>query len=209
MCSRRVQFVEHRDPQHVQQLEYEHKQSVGSRTKAVTEGIVMLSAYIAVVVAAGACVYDLRTRRIPNALTFGAALAAVLFHAVAGGAAGLMASAGGWLLGLALFFPFFALRGLGGGDVKLLGAFGAWLGPVAVLHVGFYSALAGGAFAVAVALRTGYLRQALRNLKFLGTFWMTVGFQPVDGVTLDEQKAPRLAYAVPMLAGLLVTLWLQ
>jgi hypothetical protein len=26
---------------------------------------------------------------------------------------------------------------------------------------------------------------------------------------LDQQKTPRLAYAVPMLTGLLVTLWLQ
>ena len=68
-----------------------------------------------------------------------------------------MASAGGWLLGIALFFPFFALGGLGGGDVKLLGALGAWLGPTAVFHVGLYSAIAGGVMASLVAFRAGYL----------------------------------------------------
>jgi hypothetical protein len=78
-----------------------------------------------------------------------------------------------------------------------------------VLYIGFYSTLAGGVFAVVVALKARYLRQALANLKFLGTFWLTVGVMPVDGVTLDHQGSPRLAYAVPMLAGLLVTLWLQ
>ena len=171
----------------------------------------MLSAEsaVVVVVAITACVCDLRTRRIPNALTFGAALAAAMFHVVTGGATGLVASAGGWLLGIALFFPFFALRGLGGGDVKLLGALGAWLGPVAVFHVGLYSAIAGGVIGTLVAFRTGYLLRALHNLAFLGTFWSTVGLQPVEGLTLDAPNRPRLAYAVPMLTGLLVTLWLQ
>lgn len=163
----------------------------------------------ALVVAATACAYDLRTGRIPNALTFGAALVALPFHALTGGPSALATAGGGWLIGIALFCPFFALGGLGAGDVKLLGAIGAWIGPAAVLHVGLYSALAGGVFAVVVALRAGYLRQALHNVRFLWTFWLTVGLKPVEGLTLDQQKTPRLAYAVPMLTGLLVTLWLQ
>jgi Flp pilus assembly protein TadG len=35
-------------------------------------------------------------------------------------------------------------------------------------------------FAVVVALRTGYLRRALSNLKTLLTFWFTVGLKPVE-----------------------------
>lgn len=175
----------------------------------MNEITVMFAAATAVIVACAASVCDLRTRRIPNALTFGAALAAVAFHGVSGGAAGLMSSGAGWVVGIALFLPFFALRGLGGGDVKLLGALGAWLGPAAVVLVALYSALVGGVFAVIVAVRARYLRQALRNLKFLGTFWLSVGLRPVEGLTLEDQKAPRLAYAVPMLFGLLVTLWLR
>jgi prepilin peptidase CpaA len=169
----------------------------------------MQPAYIAVAVALAACVFDLRTRRIPNVLTFGAALAAFVYYTVTAGSAGVMTTMAGWLLGVVLFFPFFALGGLGGGDVKLLGAFGAWLGPFVVLHVAFYAALAGGVFAVLVSLRIGYLGTALRHLKSLASFWMTVGFQPAAGLTLEHEAAPRLAYAVPMLAGLLVTLWLR
>lgn len=165
---------------------------------------------VAVAVAAIACGFDLRTRRIPNELTFGAALAAVVYHVAATGASGLMTAGGGWLLGVALFFPFFALGGMGAGDVKLLGAIGAWLGTEAVVQVALCSAIAGGVFAVVVALRSGYLRQALGNLKMLLMFWFTVGLKPVEGFTLDaQQNSPRLAYAVPMLAGLLVTLWLR
>jgi prepilin peptidase CpaA len=169
----------------------------------------MHSAQFAVAVASLACVYDLRTRRIPNALTFGAAVVALVAHGIVGGRPELIASAGGWLLGVALFFPLVALGGLGAGDVKLLGAIGAWLGPSTVLHVGFFSTVAGGVLALVVALHAGYLRQALQNLKFLGCFWMTVGFRPAEGLTLKQSQSPRLAYAVPVLAGLLVTLCLQ
>ena len=130
--------------------------------------------HVVVVVAVAACVYDLRTRRIPNGLTFGAALATVTFHGATGGTTGLMASAGGWLLGIALFFPFFALRGLGGGDVELLGAFGAWLGPVAVFHVGSISAHCRRRPSASWSRSTrGICCAALCAIsKFLGTFWI-------------------------------------
>src|SRR4029450_2877695 len=84
---------------------------------------------VVVALVAVASITDVRTRRIPNLLTFGAAIAALLFHVSTGGASGLITSAGGWMLGAALFFPVFALRGMGAGDVKLLAAVGAWVGP--------------------------------------------------------------------------------
>ena len=74
-----------------------------------------------------ACIWDLRTRRIPNALTLPAAALALVFHLVSGGWSAAGTSLGGWLLGAALFFPMFALRGMGAGDVKLFAAAGAWL----------------------------------------------------------------------------------
>ena len=163
----------------------------------------------AIVVGAVACVCDLRTRRIPNILTFGAALAAMATLGLANGADGLLVSVQGWLLGVALFFPFFALGGLGGGDVKLMGALGAWLGPALTLHLGLYASLAGGAMAVVVALRASYLTQALRNVQLLGNIWLTTGLRPIESISLRGATTPRLAYAVPMFAGLLVTLWLQ
>ena len=169
----------------------------------------MQPGHLAVVVAALACISDLRSRRIPNVLTFGAALCGIAAAALVDGTAGATTSATGWLVGIAIFFPFFALGGLGAGDVKLLGAIGAWVGPSIVIRVGLYSAVAGGVFAIALALKSGYVRTAFRNIGFLVKFWTKVGFQPVDGLTLADERAPKLAYAVPMLAGLLVTLWLR
>jgi prepilin peptidase CpaA len=163
---------------------------------------------VAILIAIVACAFDLRTRRIPNALTFGAALAALVFHRLTGGTEGAMVAAGGWVVGLGLFLPFFVMRGMGGGDVKLLAALGAWLGPEQVVWLAVYTGIAGGVMGVWTAVANGYLKTAMRNVFGALIYWGTVGLKPVPGLTLESGNAPRLAYALPILAGTLVTLWL-
>src|SRR5687767_7270352 len=114
-----------------------------------------------------ACISDLRTRRIPNVLTFSAAGCALLFHFATGGWSAAAWSLAGCLLGALLFFPMFALKGMGAGDVKLLAAIGAWLGPGQVAIVALATSIAGGVLGVVVALGYGYLRTALSNLWML------------------------------------------
>ena len=164
---------------------------------------------IVAVIALVAVAWDVATRRIPNALTFGAAVAALLVHAYLGGWSDAGMAAAGWAAGVALFFPVFALGGMGAGDVKLLGAVGAWLGPVAAVWVALYSGIAGGVMGLLVAGFSGYLVQAFTNISSLLMFWRMVGFKPAPELTLSTHQGPRLAYAVPVLAGLMVTIWLQ
>jgi prepilin peptidase CpaA len=163
-----------------------------------------------IAVAVTACVWDLSTRRVPNALTFGAAGAAIAFALWQNGAAGMGWSLAGWLTATALFFPFFALGGLGAGDVKLLGALGAWLGGVsASLYLACFTALAGGVMALVVMLSRNYLGQGLSNLWMLLLFWRTSGFRPLPEVTLQGSRGPKLAYALPIAVGALATLWVR
>lgn len=154
-----------------------------------------------------ACVSDLRTRRIPNWLTFGAAAAGFIALTTAGGTAGMLRSLTGWACGVALFFPWFALRGMGAGDVKLLAAFGAWLGPGDTLQVALYAALAGGMLALAAAIAHNYLGTLLTNLRLLATTWAVAGPCAVEALTLDTGVGPRLAYAVPLTIGAVVAVW--
>jgi prepilin peptidase CpaA len=155
-----------------------------------------------------ACIVDVGTRRIPNVLTFGAAIGGFVIQVLSGGLDGALAAAGGWLVGALLFLPFFALGGMGAGDLKLLAALGAWLGPRETLWLAVYSALAGGALGVIVAVAQGYLLTALRNMLAMLTYWRTVGLRPVPNLTLDSAKTPRLAYAIPIFAGTVITVWL-
>jgi len=64
---------------------------------------------------------------------------------------GAFVSAAGVLIGLLLFLPLCLAGKLGAGDVKAMGAVGAFLGPVGVLLAALYTLLAGG-IAAAVAL---------------------------------------------------------
>ena len=158
-------------------------------------------------VALAAVVCDLRSRRIPNALTIGAAAVAFAMHGALGGWSGLLLALAGWVVGFALFFPLFALGGMGAGDVKLLAATGAWLGPWGALWTALYGAVAGGVMALGASLARGYTTRAFRNLGNLVQTWFLGGIRPVEGVTLESSVGPRLPYALPIAAGVMATLW--
>ena len=164
---------------------------------------------VALGVAITAVASDVTTRRIPNPLTFSAALVALMAHAYAAGWTGAGMSLAGWLVGVAFFFPVFALGGMGAGDQKMLGALGAWLGPAAAAWVALYSGVAGGVMAVFVAVFSGYLTKAFTNVWGLLMYWRLAGVRPAPELMLSSQQGPRLAYAVPVLAGLVVTLWFR
>lgn len=162
---------------------------------------------VALIVACVACATDLKSARIPNALTFGAVASGIAFHTLSPQGAGWAAAVLGLLAGLLVFFPFFALGAMGAGDVKLMAALGVWLGWQPVLSVALYGGLAGGVLAVVVALWHGYLRRALANLGTLLRYWSLVGIKPLPELTLEAGRGLRLPYALPITVGLVVTLW--
>jgi len=86
---------------------------------------------------------------------------------------------------------------------------GGWLGPGQILIVALVASIAGGVIAVVVAATHGYLRTAVSNVWMLLTHWRVVGVEPLDTVTLEGTAGPRLAYALPIAIGTMVTLWLR
>jgi prepilin peptidase CpaA len=108
-----------------------------------------------------ATVVDIRSRRIPNVLT--AAMAGIGVGLAATGLSGLSfgASLAGFALGLALMMPGHMLGATGAGDVKLMAAVGAIVGPVVVVSAFLFTAVAGGVLAVVVAARRRRLADTL------------------------------------------------
>ena len=114
-------------------------------------------------VGAVATAIDLRTRRVPNSLTFGTGVAGLAMAAATGN--GILAAAViGGVIGLALMLPGYLFGATGGGDVKLLAAFGTLLGPRDTLTAFFAMAIAGGVIALMVAAYRG--RAALVDRTF-------------------------------------------
>lgn len=169
----------------------------------------VISPAVALTLGVIACVCDVRTRRIPNLLTFGGAALAFGYTLGTQGAGGLMTSLGGWLTGALLFLPMYLLGGMGAGDVKLLACLGAWVGPKTAFFTALYASIAGGAMALVVSFATGYLRVAMQNLWLLLAHWRVVGIRPLAELTLAESRGPRLPYALPITAGVAAAIWLR
>ena len=116
--------------------------------------ILLVPLSVLVLLAAGR---DLAERSIPNKFIAAGLLLAVAAH--------LLSGSSGWvpLAGLAvgffLFLPMYLARGMGAGDVKLMGVVGAFAGPALALHIVLASCLAGGALAL------GYLSAARSSRK--------------------------------------------
>ncbi len=108
-----------------------------------------------------AAVCDIRTHRIPNLLVLLGLVLGLLGHGWRGGPGLLLSLEGVAVAGLALL-PY-ALGGLGAGDVKLLGAVGALMGPVFLLWTLLGTVLAGGLLALAWAAWRGVLRETVDN----------------------------------------------
>src|ERR1700691_2392518 len=94
---------------------------------------------VAVIVLA-ASVTDIRSRRIPNWLTLSGVTAGLVLHGIVGGVAGLKSSFAGMLLGFGAYLAPYCLRAMGAGDVKLMAAVGAIVGPASWMSVFFATA---------------------------------------------------------------------
>ena len=114
---------------------------------------------------AAASAWDIAARRIPNGLAAAGLLAGLAWQGGHGGGPGLLYS----LAGIAIALPglvLYAARVLGAGDVKLLMAVGALMGPAFLLWTLAGSLGAGGLLALAWTLRRGTLLPA-RGLKLV------------------------------------------
>lgn len=165
---------------------------------------------IAMAVALLAAAIDAQHRRIPNWLTFGAWLAALpLQVAIDGLGHGALVWGAGWLTGLAIFLPFYALRGMAAGDVKLMAAVGAWLGASMAIEIALATFVIGGLWALAITIRTRRMAQLRRNLRsVLLTSGQISRQAPTPDADADASwSVGSLPYGVAIAAGTIAVLF--
>ena len=159
-------------------------------------------ALVTAVVAVGmgaAAVIDLRTRRIPNILTATLAAIGIGLAAAGFGRVGLGASLLGCLLGLAFMMPGHIFGATGAGDVKLLAAAGALLGPTDTIYAFLYTAVAGGALALVVAVARRRLNQTLTSASRLMS-----GSGEARAAVESTSSDNRFAYAPAIAIGVVL-----
>ena len=143
--------------------------------------------------------YDIRTRRIPNALTLTGLLVALVLRAPFG-----LPSVADGVLGAGFAFlvavPLFALGAFGGGDAKFLIALGAFLGGSRLLGALLAIAIIGGTLALLDSFRRGALVRLLRDSVALTANLLTFG-RAGSRPTIESPGVATIPYGVPMALG--------
>ena len=164
------------------------------------------SAVLTLLLLLAACA-DVRSRRIPNALTITGLAAALALRLVAGPGAAVEGLLGA-LLAFILVLPFFVLGVFGGGDAKLLIAIGAFMGPRELLGALLVIASVGGIIGVIDAGRKGVLLPVLYNCGEILKHWGTFGRRGASR-SLATVGALAIPYGVPIATGALLWWFLE
>lgn len=115
-----------------------------------------------------AAVYDVRYRRIPNWLSLsGAAIGLALNTFLYQGISGLIFSLKGLVVGFGAYFLLYALRAMGAGDVKLMGAVGSLVGWEDWFGIFLVTAIIGGILALIVVLLRGRVKKTFWNVGYI------------------------------------------
>ncbi len=158
---------------------------------------------VILVVVAGA--YDILYRRIPNWLVLpcwilGFAVNAAIADRVW---SGLGSAAAGFGLAMLVYFPLYLLRGMAAGDVKLMAAIGALVGPTAWLFIFIFSGLVGGVIAIFVMLAHRRFRKTFRNLGYI--VWemthLRAPHKRDEELSVDSPRSFRLPHGAVIALG--------
>ena len=157
---------------------------------AIAAGLFLIAAY-----------GDVRTRRIPNALTGSLVIVGLGLAATQLGRVGIGGAIVGLLLGFAFMLPGNVFGATGAGDVKLFAAAGALLGPATTVRAFVFTAIAGGVLALVVALRRRRLAHTVGMTARLVTSGKSV-VSAIESPAADNRfaYAPAIAIGVVMAA---------
>lgn len=146
---------------------------------------------------------DTRVHRIPNWLVVAVLCAGFIVQVFSNGAMGILTWLGGAAVGTAVFLPFYIGRGMGAGDVKLMGAVGSTLGPWGAVIACCLTLMAG---LWIVLLAIGW-----RSIQMQMALWRTAESKPVLAgnpfFLVWKDNATRIPYAAAIATGGIVGLW--
>jgi prepilin peptidase CpaA len=135
-------------------------------------------------------VFDVKSRRVPNFVTFPAFLIGLMLHLGFGGWRQMLSSlAAGVICGL-VFLVFYLAAGM-----------------THIAYILALTAISGGVMAVGLALARGKLQETLLNVGELFTHHRSKGLQPHPDLNISNAQTLRLPYALAIAGGCILTLY--
>ncbi len=157
-----------------------------------------------VVILIACAITDLRSRRIPNSLTYPTIVAALLYYFYLNGLDGLIFSTLGLMTGTCLLIVPYLMGGMGAGDAKLMGTVGAIVGVKGVIISFLLTAMIGGLYALLVIFtkRNHFKGFFSNHLHRFIAFILTGIISPGDTAVL--RKRPKLCYGLAIALGSII-----
>lgn len=151
-----------------------------------------------------AAAWDLRSRRIPNALVMAGAVTGILLQGVLAGFGGILAALSGLAVGLLILLPGYLFGFTGAGDVKLMAAVGSFLGASGVFLAALASIGVGGLIALGFAASALFSSASISPwaryglmFKTLATTGRPIYLAPAEG----EVMGRKFPFAVSIALG--------
>ncbi len=167
-------------------------------------GVPAWSTAALLVLVSTAAATDVRWRKIPSWLTYPAILIGLAGHALAGGLygsgdqPGLSGAAAGLAVGSGPLLLCWLAGGIGGGDVKLMGAIGALGGWRLCIGAMLYGFIVAALMAIVVMVHKRVVWRTLRRVLHTMALLVMPGARPADPTGPDSPKIP---FAAALCAG--------
>jgi len=151
---------------------------------------------------------DIKKHLIPNVLSLGGIIIGVSIHSYQTGFDGFLFSLSGLAVGFFLFLPFYLLRGMAAGDVKLMAAIGTFMGPSITLAAVAGTLVCGAVLAIAYILIKGGAKPTLERYRTMfNTFFSTHRLIYIKPTNKDIGSM-RFPYASAIMVGTFVGTYL-
>lgn len=152
---------------------------------------------------------DGKELRVPNKLTFPMIIAGWVWSAIYYGSTGegwyigLMWSLAGTAVGVATLLPAYAIGGMGAGDVKMMGAIGAWVHCSITLYAFCVSTIVGAVLAIIMIIAAGEAGKHFRQFFFILNEITTIRDPESLAKIATERKTSMrlLPYGIPLAIG--------
>jgi len=154
-----------------------------------------------------AAVFDYKYHRIPNAISLSGWIFGPVLYAVLDTLPGVASSLYGFLLIFALAIPFYILRWMGAGDVKLMASVGAVVGIEHAVTVFLGIVITGAVMGILMLLHRKLLAGSFQRYGAMLGISMTLK-KPMYLIPNEQEQKVIVPYALPIAIGTFLSLWL-
>lgn len=146
---------------------------------------------------------DVATRKIPNNLTMFGIVSGFFVQYFLPDGNGIVFAIKGLIFGFGLFLPFYILRVMGAGDVKLIAMVGCFVGSPDIFGVILSTLLAGGVLSLVCMIKAKSVRQVLNNMKYMVVFGDigAAGNAKLSNELSEGKSAGGMPYAIAIAMG--------